>query len=419
MSDSVKSTPEIRFKGFADAWVQRKLGEVAEKIRSYPLSRDVETGNKVTGWRYIHYGDIHKQRADVIISDEQLLSIKAGEYDTLNCGDLVLADASEDYTGIAEPCVILHDPTEKIVAGLHTIPIRPIDTNSLYLYYLLHTEGFKKFGGYVGTGLKVFGITFNNLAKFETVFPSLPEQTAIGNFFRTLDNVIALGQRKLDVLRELKRGYLQRMFPQAGERVPRVRFKGFNGEWEEKRLGEITERVTRKNTNLESSLPLTISAQFGLIDQNEFFDKQIASKDISGYYLLKKGEFAYNKSYSNGYPWGAVKRLDKYAMGVLSTLYIVFVPTDVESEFLIQYYETDSWHKGVATYAAEGARNHGLLNITPSDFFNTELLIPTIREEQIAIGDFFRNLDEQIVAQSHKMEQLKQLKVVYLQKMLI
>lgn len=184
-------------------------------------------------------------------------------------------------------------------------------------------------------------------------------------------------------------------------------------------MGDVVERVTRKNVNLESKLPLTISAQYGLIDQNEFFDKQVASKDVSGYFLVKNGEFAYNKSYSNGYPWGAVKRLDGYEMGVLSTLYIVFKPVHIESEFLVQYYETDSWHTEVAKRAAEGARNHGLLNITPSDFFDTALLLPKEKNEQTAIGNFFRNLGERITAQTKKVEQLQQVKTAYLKKMFI
>lgn len=101
----------------------------------------------------------------------------------------------------------------------------------------------------------------------------------------------------------------------------------------------MVERVTRKNENRESELPLTISAQYGLIDQNEFFDKRIASRDVSGYYLLKKGEFAYNKSTSSDAPWGAVKRLDRYEMGVLSTLYIVFALKEngnIDSDFLFR-----------------------------------------------------------------------------------
>lgn len=262
-------------------------------------------------------------------------------------------------------------------------------------------------------------LTKRDIMSYEASFPSLAEQTTIGNFFCTLDNAITIHKRKLDGLRELKKAYLQAMFPQAGEAMPRVRFAGFTEPWVQVALEHIAERVTRKNTKLESTLPLTISAQHGLIDQTEFFNKQVASRDVSGYFLVKKGEFAYNKSYSNGYPWGAVKRLNKYEMGVLSTLYIVFKPIDVDSEFLVQYYETDNWHTEIIKYAAEGARNHGLLNITPTDFFKTVLAIPSTREEQKAISSFLETLDKQITAQHEKVEQLGRLKSAYLQKMFL
>ena len=198
--------------------------------------------------------------------------------------------------------------------------------------------------------------------------------------------------------------------------VPNIRFKGFTDPWEQRKLSDLTERVTRKNKNNESERPLTISAQDGLIDQNNFFDKQIASRDVSGYFLVKNGEFAYNKSYSNGYPWGAVKRLDRYDMGVLSTLYIIFRPTNVSSQFLVSYYDTTSWHREVAKNAAEGARNHGLLNITPADFFNTVLLIPNSISEQKKIGAFFKQLDDTIALHQQKVTQLKELKKLLMQK---
>lgn len=204
------------------------------------------------------------------------------------------------------------------------------------------------------------------------------------------------------------------------QNVPQVRFKGFTDDWEQRELGEIANRITRKNQNLESTLPLTISAQYGLIDQNEFFDKRIASKDVSGYYLLKKGEFAYNKSYSSDAPWGAVKRLDRYESGVLSTLYIIFELTDktsTDSDFIVSYYNTDRWHKEVQAIAAEGARNHGLLNISPNDFFETELTIPKSVAEQQVIGQYFTTLDHLITLHQRKYETLQKLKKSMLQKM--
>ncbi len=174
--------------------------------------------------------------------------------------------------------------------------------------------------------------------------------------------------------------------------------------WEQRKLGEIVDRVTRKNTNLQSTLPLTISAQYGLVDQITYFNNRVASQNVSGYYLIKQGEFAYNKSSSEGFPFGAVKRLDGYEMGVLSTLYIVFAlkPNAVSSQFLVSYYDTNNWHKQVSMRAAEGARNHGLLNISAEDFFDTELMIPRDKDEQERIGQLLLSLDHLITLHQRK-----------------
>ena len=197
---------------------------------------------------------------------------------------------------------------------------------------------------------------------------------------------------------------------------PKIRFKGFTDAWEQRKLGEIVNRVTRKNQDLVSELPLTISAQYGLIDQNEFFDKRVASKDVSGYYLIENGEFAYNKSTSNDAPWGAIKRLDRYENGVLSTLYIVFAiknENEINSDFLVSYYDTSLWHKGIHEIAAEGARNHGLLNISPADFFDTKLMLPQDIEEQECIGMYFKNLDNLLTLHQRKLPSNKNQEFLY------
>ena len=193
-----------------------------------------------------------------------------------------------------------------------------------------------------------------------------------------------------------------------------------SNDWEQRKLVDLVDRVTRKNQDLVSELPLTISAQYGLIDQNEFFDKRVASKDVSGYYLIENGEFAYNKSTSTDAPWGAIKRLDRYKNGVLSTLYIVFGIKEnnpVDSDFLVSYYSTNLWHKGIHEIAAEGARNHGLLNIAPADFFETKLMIPQDIEEQKKIGKYFEELERLITLHQRKCEETKTLKKYMLQKM--
>ena len=201
--------------------------------------------------------------------------------------------------------------------------------------------------------------------------------------------------------------------------VPNLRFKEFQGEWEKMRLDAFTRRVMRKNKSNQSRLPLTISAQYGLVDQITFFNKVIASTDMSNYYLLKKGEFAYNKSYSSDYPWGAIKRLDNYEQGALSSLYICFTPQDnVESDFILQYFESPKWHKGVSEIAVEGARNHGLLNVSVQDFFHTYHYVPKDKKEQIKIAKLLMLLDERITTQNKIIEDLKKLKCAIIEKVL-
>jgi len=176
-------------------------------------------------------------------------------------------------------------------------------------------------------------------------------------------------------------------------------------------LGDFTERVKRKNKYNLSKLPLTISAKYGLVDQITFFNKIVASTDMSNYYLLKKGEFAYNKSYSNDYPWGAIKRLDNYEQGVLSALYICFTTQDnVESDFILQYFESPKWHKSVSEIAVEGARNHGLLNISVQNFFQTYHYVPKEKKEQTKIATLLHLIDERIATQNKIIEDLKKLK---------
>ena len=184
--------------------------------------------------------------------------------------------------------------------------------------------------------------------------------------------------------------------------VPEIRFAGFTDPWEQRKLEEVARRLTRKNAENESDLPLTISAQYGLVDQRTFFNSQVASKDMSGYYLLRKGEFAYNKSTSTDSPWGAIKQLVKYDKGCVSTLYICFELLEADPDYLVAYYETSRWHKAVQLVAAEGARNHGLLNISPDDFFETQLTLPVDKAEQECIGKYFSSLDNLITLHQRK-----------------
>lgn len=192
--------------------------------------------------------------------------------------------------------------------------------------------------------------------------------------------------------------------------MPKLRFQEFTEEYIPDALIDITDRVRRKNFENQTDIPLTIASIEGLVDQRTYFGKPIASKDMSGYYLLKNGEFAYNKSYSKGYPVGSIKRLDNYEQGALSTLYICFSlkeDADVTSDYLVQYFNSSVWYKTVSEICAEGARNHGLLNVSPDDFFATVHYFAPTEAEQKKVAQFLSLYDEKISNQKKKVVALE------------
>ena len=194
------------------------------------------------------------------------------------------------------------------------------------------------------------------------------------------------------------------------EKRPKLRFPGFDEPWRVERLSDFADRVTRKNSKNETDLPLTISSKDGLVDQVSYFNKTVASKDMSGYYLLKNGEFAYNKSYSVGYDFGSIKRLDRYPMGALSTLYICFALKKHDSDFIKSYFDSLKWYREIYMISAEGARNHGLLNVPTEEFFDTKHYLPENSGEQRKIADFLVALDRRIEAQQSLVDNLKKYK---------
>ena len=194
------------------------------------------------------------------------------------------------------------------------------------------------------------------------------------------------------------------------EKRPKLRFPGFDEPWRAERLSDFADRITRKNSKNETDLPLTISSKDGLVDQVSYFNKTVASKDMSGYYLLKNGEFAYNKSYSVGYDFGSIKRLDRYPMGALSTLYICFALKRHESDFIKAYFDSLKWYREIYMISAEGARNHGLLNVPTEEFFDTKHYLPENTDEQRKIANFLIAIDKRIAAQQSLIDNLKKYK---------
>ena len=402
--------PAIRFKGFSDAWEQRKVGEVSESYSGGTPSVGVKEyyGGQIP---FIRSAEINSEITELFLTEEGLKNSSAR---LVAVGDILYAlyGATSGEVGRARL---------KGAINQAILAIKPhTDYDSEYLAQWLRKSKHSIIETYLQGGQGNLSGTI--VKELSVDFPSLKEQKAIGDFFRQLDNLITLHQRKFEKLTNVKKSMLEKMFPQNGSSYPEIRFKGFTDPWEQRKLGELVDRVVRKNINNESTLPLTISAQYGLVDQITYFNNRVASRDVSNYYLVLNGEFAYNKSTSDGYPFGAVKRLDLYEKGVLSTLYIVFAPKkeqQIDSDYLTVFFDTDRWHKGVAERAAEGARNHGLLNISAEDFFDIDLSVPKDIVEQKQIGAFIRQLDHLITLHQRELEKLQNIKKSMLEKMFV
>ena len=229
--EKIKKVPDLRFEGFEESLITNEIGNIISRKKTYPVTRSKET-SEYTGVKHVHYGDIHTNKSKLISKSLDLPNIQDDNYNVfLKKGDIILADASEDYEGVGNPAILLEDFDVNIIAGLHTIAFEP-NCSPIFLFYLLGTRRYQDYMRIKCTGTKVYGITFNNFKDFTVVYPSETEQTQIGSLFRNLDEKLALEKEKLEKLKNYKKAMLDDMFPKEGEKVPEVRFDDFEGEWE-------------------------------------------------------------------------------------------------------------------------------------------------------------------------------------------
>lgn len=402
--------PNIRVKGFNGDWEVRSLGEIY-----------TERNERGDDSLQILSVSIHDGVSDGELDEEGLGKVVRRSEDKTTYkhvyeGDLVFnmmrawqgAIGVVKTEGMISPAYISAIPNENVYPPFMDYTLRRKEAISQINNLSYGVTDFRK------------RLYWDSFVKVRCSLPSVKEQRKIADTLEGLDEYILLSRKQCDDLIELKKYMLQKMFPKDGEKVPKIRFAGFEGEWEQRKLGDICERVTRKNKNGESDLPLTIASQYGLIDQRDFFNKVVAAKDMSNYYLLKQGEFAYNKSYSNGFDYGSIKRLNAYAQGCLSTLYICFGITsdDLESDYLECFFDTLKWYSNIAMICAEGARNHGLLNVDTKAFFEEVTIeMPSSKEEQRKISAYLNTLDSLITHHQRKHDALLEFKAYLLQNM--
>lgn len=402
------AVPALRFPEFTEEYQHVACGEILKKVSS-PVSVEAEKLYTQIGIRSHGKGIFHKEPVTGSeLGNKRVFWVKE-DLLTLN---IVFA---------WEQAVAKTGTNEKGLIASHRFPMfKGVEEDTIdYLLSLFLTKRGKYLlelasPGGAGRNKTLGQKEFERLKVF---FPKRKERIAVSKFLQRLNEKIEQLSKKKSLLDQYKKGITQKLFSQ------KIRFKNDKGDsypdWKEVHLGDVFQRVTRKNNKGNKNV-LTISAQRGLINQEKFFNKSVAAKDVSGYYLLKKGEFAYNKSYSKGYPMGVIKKLKNYDEGVVSTLYICFKILD---GFCCEYFEHFFDHGGINRelhkIATEGARNHGLLNVSIVEFFNDiKFKIPS-EIEQRKISAFLNSIDQKIKDTSRQLELTQTYKQGLLQQMFI
>jgi len=412
MKDSKRLVPELRFPDFDDDWEKKRLGDIATKIGSGSTPKGGVEVYTATGIPFIRSQNvidnqlkldkvhiplsIHKKmKGSKVLKNDILLNITAGS--------------------IGRSCVVPINFKEGNV-NQHVSIIRLPDNNPQFLQLILSSATGQKliFQSMTGSGRE--GLNFKSIRDFKISLPSQTEQQKIANFLTAIDKRIQTLEKKKTLLEQYKKGVMQKIFSQE------IRFRDDDGkafgDWAYLKLNDIAERVRTKN-KIDHQNVLTISAQLGLVSQLEYFNKSVSSKNLTNYYLIERNDFAYNKSYSKGYPMGAIKRLEKYDYGVVSTLYICFrFNNKVSLDFMVQYFNSGLQNKEIEKVAQEGARNHGLLNIGVDDFFDIKLKLPC-NSEQIKIANFLTAIDKKVELVNQQIEHSKEYKKGLLQKMFV
>ena len=383
------NVPHLRFPGFHGEWEKSKLGDIATLTKGSGISKDQRSA---TGAPCILYGELYTTyKSEVIdyvvsktdISDKNLVRSCAN--------DIIIPSSGETAIDISTArCVLSPD----VLLGGDLNIIRLKDGDGRFFSYQLN--GVRKHDiAKIAQGVSVVHLYGESIKGLTVSFPSNKEQQKISTLLSLLDERIATQSKLIEDLKKLKSAIVEKVFCSPYQEYPMCRIEGFEQALSTYKMSDFSSRIATKNKDSKCSLVLTIAAQYGLVNQESFFNKSVASENLTGYYLLHKGEFAYNRSYSAGYDWGAVKRLDNYDEGVLSTLYICFKinETIVDSDYLTYYFESTKWHRGLSDIAGEGARNHGLLNVSMTDYFNTKHRFPVI-EEQKAIAKMLNTITE-------------------------
>ncbi len=376
---------ETRIGILPDGWKIMSMYDVSVKITdgTHDTPKTVEDGIPYITAIHVKNGCIdYKNCYFVTLEDHKKIYARCNP----EHGDLAIVNIGAGTASAAMVNVNFEFSMKNVALVKPNISI--IDPKFLELYQLYKKNSL--FNRLTSGGAQPF-LSLKEIGKLKISAPSLTEQQCIATILSTWDKAIVLKGKLIEQKKKQKRGLMQALL------TGKVRLPGFEEKWKEVRLGDIFSRVTRKNSDGNVNV-MTISAQRGLINQEDFFNKSVASNILDNYYLLLKGEFAYNKSYSNGYPMGAIKRLNLYDSGVVTTLYICFnlkEGFEKNSDYFEQYFESGLLNESLIQIAHEGGRAHGLLNVSLRDFFNMTITVPD-EEERIEISSILCAADKEI-----------------------
>jgi len=418
--------PRIKITESPNEWTTIPFEEVFLTLPNNTLSR-AELNAAYGVAKNIHYGDVLVKYGEHIDTSVETLPyicnakvVSAFERSKLANGDVVIADTAEDET--AGKCVEINGikDDEIILSGLHTILCRPVIKFAQgYLGYFMNSPAYHKQLIPLMQGTKVTSISKEALKETNISFPSnVKEQSNIVRYLDGLSESIEIGSLRHTKLLALKKSLLQKMFPQEGERVPRIRFDGFEGEWRYTSLRQVAQKVMEKNANREYTETFTNSAEFGIISQRDYFDHDIANtENINTYYIVCDDDFIYNPRISKNAPVGPIKRNKLGRTGIMSPLYTVFRTHNVDNAYLEWFFNSSSWHSYMYFNGDSGAR-YDRFSIKSDVFFDMPVPLPSLPEQK-AIGTYFDNLDTLIEAQEQKITKLQQMKSALFQKMFV
>ena len=397
--------PKLRFKEFKDEWKAISLKKTFTFFSTNSLSRaDLTTDGLI---KNIHYGDLHQKFNNILDIEKEKLpyinpNIELNIKDNLcQSGDLIFADASEDYEGIGKAIEIINVGNNKVVSGLHTIHARDIESTMSIGFkgYLFNTPIIHNQIRILANGFKVFGISKNDICKLNVRIPSKIEQEKISKFLILLDKKIELQKRKVDALKIYKKGLIQKLYDQK-----------YNNKI---KMKNIIKQKSIRNTNNEIKDIYSVNNKDGFVLQaDQFKDRIVASEDTTNYKIVKKDYFAYNPARINV---GSIARMKHEKIGIISPMYICFeCKNNVLPEYLEYFFETD-----IFTYEMK-KRLEGSVRMCLSyeSMLNIPINLPDIIQQE-RISKALNEVDKRINCEEIKYDYQQKLKDGLLQKMFI